>query len=253
MKQAASSQHDQKRAVGQAAAAMVQPGMLLGLGTGSTAEAFLHALAQRVAGGLVVRGVPTSQRTADLCIKLGIALTDLEADPVLDLAIDGADEIDPQLNLIKGGGGALLREKIVADAARTMLVIADAAKCVPVLGAFPLPVEINPFGMAATLTRIKALCAALGLHGEVILRRNAATSPADSAKDNPPPFLTDGGHFIVDCHLGAIADPAALDTALRAVPGVVETGFFIAMASKALIAHADGVRTLLPLTLTPDR
>lgn len=221
-----------KRDVGRAAAAKVEEGMVLGLGTGSTAEAFLHALADRVAGGLSVRGVPTSQRTAELCEAIGIKLTDLDRDPVLDLAIDGADEIDPRLNLIKGGGGALLREKIVAAAARDMLVIADGSKLVDTLGAFALPIEINPFGAAATMRAIGEVCASFGLPQDGEIRRNLATSRADSAA-----FETDGGHWIVDYRLQAIDDAPGLDSALRAIPGVVETGLFIGMASQALIAR----------------
>ena len=215
--------------------------MVLGLGTGSTAEAFLRALGARVAGGLEVRGVPTSERTAGLCRELGIPLTDLERDPVLDLAIDGADEIDPALNLIKGGGGALLREKIVAAAARAMLVIADASKQVERLGAFRLPVEIVPFGAAATMRAMRGACAQHGLNGAFDVRRIVATPNADSA-----PFVTDGGHWIVDCPPGAISDPAALDQALRAIAGVVETGLFIAMADRALIAGDGTVETVTP-------
>lgn len=230
-----------KREVGLAAAAHVKDGMVLGLGTGSTAEAFLHALSERVKDGLTVRGVPTSQRTAELCRTLGIALTDLEQDPVLDLAIDGADEIDPDLNLIKGGGGALLREKIVAAAAKDMLVIADGSKLVSTLGAFPLPVEIIPFGAAATLRAIEEVCASHGLTANASIRPNLATSQADSA-----PLITDGGHWIVDCKLGAIGDAAQLDSALRGVPGVVETGLFIAMASQALVAKDGTVEVVKP-------
>ena len=234
MDQNALDQDALKEEVGRAAAARLEDGMVLGLGTGSTADAFLRALGARVAEGLTVRGVPTSERTADLCRKLGIALTDLERDPVLDLAIDGADEIDGDLNLIKGAGGALLREKIVAASAHDMLVIADSSKLVQTLGAFPLPVEIDPFGAAATLKAIERACADHGLTANAAIRPNIATSQADSA-----PFQTDGGHWIVDCSLGAIPEPAALDQALRAIAGVVETGLFIAMASAALIA-GDG-------------
>lgn len=228
-----------KQEVGRAAAAQVKDGMVLGLGTGSTAEAFLHALADRVRDGLTVRGVPTSQRTAELCGQLGIGLTDLEADPVLDLCIDGADEIDPDLNLIKGGGGALLREKIVAAAAPSMLVIADASKCVNTLGAYPLPVEINPFGAAATVAAIERVSEALGLKANGRMRHIAATSQAESA-----PFVTDGGHWILDCSYGSIPEPAALDQALRTIPGVVETGLFIGMAQQALIAGSTGIERL---------
>ncbi len=226
-----------KREVGRVAAEQVQDGAVLGLGTGSTAEAFLRALAARVQDGLTVRGVPTSERTAALCRELAIPLTDLAADPVLDLAVDGADEIDPHLNLIKGAGGALLREKIVAAAAKDMLVIADASKLVDQLGAFPLPVEINAFGASATLAMIKLICLDQGLPTDMAIRRNMDTSEDDSAA-----YVTDGGHWIVDLHLATIGDPAKLDDALRAVPGVVETGLFIGMASQALVADRTQVR-----------
>ena len=228
-----------KREVGRAAAEHVTDGMVLGLGTGSTAEAFLRALAPRVADGLTVRGVPTSIRTANLCQELGIALTDLERDPVLDLAIDGADEVDPDLNLIKGAGGALLREKIVAAAAKDMLVIADGSKLVTTLGAFALPVEIVPFGASATLQAMDEVCASLGFTANMVIRPNLATSQADSA-----PFQTDGGHWIVDCALQVIPDAPRLDTALRAIPGVVETGLFLSMASRALIAKDGAVHVM---------
>lgn len=231
-----------KAKVGEAAAARVEDGMVLGLGTGSTAEAFLHALAKRVAGGLTVRGVPTSQRTAKLCETLGIALTDLDRDPQLDLAIDGADEMDHALTLIKGGGGALLREKIVASAARDMLVIADGSKMVERLGGFPLPVEIIPFGAQTTLRAIEDVCQALRLNANAKLRPNLATSPADSGGQ----YLTDGGHWIVDCALGTIPDADALDKALRSIAGVVETGLFIGLASRALVAVDGAVKEFTP-------
>ncbi|MEM1284911.1 MAG: ribose-5-phosphate isomerase RpiA [Pseudomonadota bacterium] len=228
-----------KAEVGRIAAARVEDGMVLGLGSGSTAEAFLKSLGARVAEGLTVRGVPTSERTATLCRELGIELTDLERDPALDLAIDGADEIDPDFNLIKGGGGALLREKIVAAAAERMLVIADASKQVEHLGAFRLPVEITPFGAASTIRAVESICSQHGLNGDLTVRPNLATQDADRA-----PFVTDGGHWIIDCPSGAIDNPKALDEALRAVPGVMETGLFIAMADQALIAGKDAVETL---------
>ena len=240
----AMDQDSLKRKVGRAAAAKVEDGMVIGLGTGSTAEAFLHALAERVDEGLIVRGVPTSERTATLCRQLGIDLTDLDRDPVLDLAIDGADEIDPDLNLIKGGGGALLREKIVAAAAGDMLVIADGSKLVETLGAFPLSVEINSFGAGATIRAIETTCHGFGLEAGAAIRRNLATSADDSA-----PFMTDGGHWIVDCRLGAIPDAPQLDAALRAIPGVVETGLFIAMASRALVARNGAVEEISPQRL----
>ncbi|MBV6658185.1 MAG: ribose-5-phosphate isomerase RpiA [Devosiaceae bacterium] len=225
--------------VGQRAAQEVRDGMVLGLGTGSTAEAFLRSLATRVEDGLTVRGVPTSERTANLCRELGIPLTDLGRDPVLDLAIDGADEIDPDLNLIKGAGGALLREKIVASAARRMLVIADATKYVDHLGAFPLPVEINPFGSAATALQVERLCSRMDWSVDAVIRR----VPAEPGQPEEP-YVTDGGHWIVDCKLGMISDPKTLDAELRAIPGVVETGLFLGMADRALLATGEGVEVL---------
>ena len=228
-----------KRQVGQRAADEIRDGMVLGFGTGSTAEAFLRALGKRVADGLTVRGVPTSERTAQLCRELGIPLTDLDRDPVLDLAVDGADEIDADLNLIKGGGGALLREKIVAAAARSFLVIADATKYVERLGAFPLPVEINPFGAASTAMQVERLLSRMDWSIEAQVRRNPATPGAESA-----PVLTDGGHWIVDCRLGVILDPHALDDALLRIPGVVETGLFLGMADRALLATGEEIEVI---------
>ncbi|MEM1286832.1 MAG: ribose-5-phosphate isomerase RpiA [Pseudomonadota bacterium] len=228
-----------KREVGERAAEEIKDGMVLGLGTGSTAEAFLRALADRVADGLNVRGVPTSERTASLCTELGIPLTDLDRDPVLDLAVDGADEIDPDLNLIKGGGGALLREKIVAAAAGSMLVIGDATKYVERLGSFPLPLEINQFGAASTTIKIEQILSRMDWAVDAVLR--PAKEDADPLED---PFVTDGGHWIVDCRLGMISDAFSLDTALLAVPGVIETGLFLGMADRAFLATGEGVEIL---------
>lgn len=223
-----------KAAAGRAALAYVTPGMRLGLGTGSTAEAFVRALGEKVAAGLSVVGVPTSERTARLASELGIPLATLEEMPVLDLVIDGADEVDPQLRLIKGGGAALLREKIVAAASAQMLVIADASKVVPVLGRFPLPIEVNRFGLEATRLAILAALGRLGLPEVVAVRLAADGSPV----------VTDGGHLIIDARLGAIPDPEALSLALHAIPGVVEHGLFLGYASRVLIAGANGVDVL---------
>lgn len=212
----------------------VEHGMRLGIGTGSTAEEFVRLLATRVAGGLSIIGVPTSERTAALCRELGVPLSTLEETPELDLTIDGADEIDPQLALVKGGGGALLREKIVAAASARMLVIADATKLVDALGHFPLPVEVNPFGLRATELAIGKAAAALGLSGPLRLRMT-----------NGAPFVTDGGHFIIDASFGRIPDARALSDALHAIPGVVEHGLFLGLADAAIIADAvTGVRTV---------
>eukprot|EP01037_Dinobryon_pediforme_P022625 gene22625-23839_t len=225
---------DLKRLAGEAALAYVESGMRLGLGSGSTAEAFVRALGARVAEGLQVVGVPTSERTAALATSLSIPLTTLEDVPELNLTIDGADEIGPDLVLVKGGGGALLREKIVAGASRRMIVIADGSKIVPVIGAFPLPIEVVPFGLTSTRLRIEAAAAELGLSGPVALRRT----------DRGEPFVTDGGHFILDASFRRIPQPEALANALVAIPGVVEHGLFIGIASLAIIARADGVETI---------
>ncbi len=216
-----------KRLAAEASVAMVADGMVLGLGTGSTMAFALEALAVRIAQGLRVTGVPTSDRTAALARTLGIPLTDFAAHQRLDLAIDGADEVERgTLNLIKGLGGALLYEKIVAAASDRFVVIADVGKLVHRLGErSPLPVEIVPFGHEATLRRL----ADAGL--EPILR-----------KTNGGLYRTDGGHHIADCRTGPILDPAALDRALRAMAGVVDTGLFIGMANRAIIGMNGGVR-----------
>lgn len=222
---------DLRRAAAAAALALVEPGMRLGIGTGSTANAFVELLGERVRAGLDVVGVPTSEATRIAATRAGIRLATLEELPELDLTIDGADEIDGAMRLIKGGGGALLREKIVACASRRMVVIADAAKSVATLGAFPLPVEVNPFGLAATRIAVEAALAASGCTGALTLR----------AGPDGTPFLTDGGHLILDAHLGQIPDPEVLSAVLWAVPGVVEHGLFLGIASGALLAEArDG-------------
>lgn len=218
-----------------AAAALehVENGMKLGIGTGSTADEFVRLLAEKVADGLDVEGVPTSERTARLCLEMGITLRSLDELPELDLTIDGADELDDHLTLIKGGGGALLREKIVAAASKRMIVIADETKKVDMLGAFPLPIEINPFGQVATRIAIERAAARLGLTGTLTLR--------PSGEDL---FYTDGGHLIIDASFGRIPDAEALSRELTAIPGVVEHGLFINIASLAIIAGPAGARTL---------
>ena len=215
------------------ALAHVSSGMRLGIGTGSTAEAFVRLLAEKVATGLDIIGVPTSERTEILCRELGVPLSTLEETPELDLTIDGADEVDAVLTLIKGGGGALLREKIVAAASARMIVIADRSKLVQTLGRFPLPIEVNQFGLRATETAIGVAATKLGLAGPVALRMTGSQ-----------PFVTDGGHFIVDASFGRIPDTRALSNALHAIPGVVEHGLFIGLASVAVIAGEDGVETV---------
>ncbi|MCY1668888.1 ribose-5-phosphate isomerase RpiA [Rhizobium sp. SL86] len=217
----------------EAALAHVEDGMRLGIGTGSTAEEFVRLLAEKVADGLKVEGVPTSERTARLCLELGVPLKSLDELPELDLTIDGADEVDAGLRLIKGGGGALLREKIVASASARMIVIADESKVVDTLGKFPLPIEINPFGMATTRIAIEKLAGKLGLTGDIKLR-----------KSGDGVFTTDGGHHIYDAFFGRIPDAEALASQLNSIPGVVEHGLFINMASFAIIAGPAGARTL---------
>lgn len=217
----------------EAALAYVENGMRLGIGTGSTAEEFVRMLAEKCAAGLRVEGVPTSERTARLCVELGVPLKSLDELPELDLTIDGADEVDGHLRLIKGGGGALLREKIVASASARMIVIADESKLVDVLGAFALPIEVNPFGLSATRLAIDKAASRLGLSGELKLRQSGDGE-----------FTTDGGHYIIDASFGRIPDAEALSMALYSIPGVVEHGLFLNMATLAVIAGPAGVRTL---------
>ncbi len=211
----------------------VEPGMKLGIGTGSTAEEFVRLLAVRVSEGLDIIGVPTSERTAQRCRELGVPLATLDDEPELDLTIDGADEIGPGLSLIKGGGGALLREKIVAYASQRMIVIADSSKIVDALGQFPLPIEVNEFGLRATKIAIEKAASKLGLSGPIAVRTR-----------NGERFVTDGGHLILDASFGRIPDPLALSDALHAIPGVVEHGFFLKLADLAVVAEPDGVKTI---------
>jgi ribose 5-phosphate isomerase A len=224
----------QKRAAAACAVEFVRPGMRLGLGTGSTAKHFVELLAERVRGGLDVVAVPTSEVTRAQAEQLGITLTTLEETPELDLTIDGADEIAPDLTLIKGGGGALLREKIVATASAKMLVIADDSKWVSMLGCFPLPVEIAPFGAAATRRAVEEATAAAGCPGVALLRK----------APNGHAFVTDGGHWLLDAQLQRIPDPQTLAARLSAVPGVMEHGLFIGLAGTAIVAGSDGVRLI---------
>jgi ribose 5-phosphate isomerase A len=225
---------DQKRAAAQAALEYVKPGMRLGLGTGSTAEHFVRALAPRVQAGLKLTTVATSERTATLARELGIAVSELNAVRHLDLTVDGADEIGPGLVLTKGGGGALLREKIVASASDRMVVIADDAKVVETLGRFPLPVEIVPFAWTVTMERIAEAVARCGCSQNLMRLRGGETHP----------FATDGGHYVADCSAETIPDPERLAHALEAIPGVVDHGLFIALASLAVVGTSGGVRTI---------
>ena len=213
---------------------LVEDGMVLGLGTGSTAAKFVDLLAERVRAGLKIVGVPTSEATRLQAERLGIPLATLDEQPFVNLTVDGADELDDQLRLIKGGGGALLYEKIVATASDRMVVIADAAKRVPRLGRFPLPIEVVRFGVTATRAMVEALAEDLGCLGEITLRQ---------AGDGKP-FLTDSGNYILDCAFGSIADPETLDETLKYVPGVVENGLFLGLADAAILAGPDGVIVL---------
>jgi len=212
----------------------VRPGMNLGLGTGSTANIFIELLAEQVKHGLEVVCVPTSVASHDLAHSLGIALTTLEQSPQLDLTVDGADEFDNDLVLIKGGGGALLREKIVATASKTMVVITDDSKQVEVLGKFPLPIEVIPFGEASTLIAIKRVAGKLRMQGAVELRK----------RDDATPFITDSGNHIYDCRFNALKTPGQLATALNAIAGVVEHGLFIDIASAILIGDNKGAHVV---------
>jgi len=220
-----------KRQAAARALDFVSAGMRLGLGTGSTAAHFIELLAARVRAGLDVVGVPTSQATRAHAERLGVPLTTLDDTPELDLTVDGADEIAPDLSIIKGGGGALLCEKIVAAASVRMLVIADHTKWVALLGHFPLPVEVVPFGLGATRRAVEAAAAAAGAPGPAQLRRGT----------DGHPFVTDSGHFILDAALQRIPRPEVLAAKLAAIPGVVEHGLFIGLARAAVIAGPDGV------------
>jgi ribose 5-phosphate isomerase A len=213
----------EKQAAARAAVQLVEPGNIVGLGSGSTSAFAIRFLAERVREGLNIRGIPTSSQTQHLAEQLGIPLTTLDEHPVIDIDIDGADEIDSQLNLIKGGGGAFLREKIIASVSKKFVVIGDAAKQVTRLGKFPLPVEVVPFAQSLIKPQIEALGAGVKLR--------------EYAYGNP--YVTDEGHHILDCSFGAISDPPALAQKLCNMPGVVEHGLFIGMAEIALIGK-DG-------------
>ena len=221
---------DLRRAAAARALDLGTDGMRLGIGTGSTASAFVSLLGARVREGLNIVGVPTSEATRRQAEAEGIRLATLEECPELDLTIDGADELDDHLRLIKGGGGALLREKIVAQASGRMVVIAEARKRVATLGAFPLPIEVNLFGLGATKRGIERAITQAGCAGELSLRKGPDSQP----------YVTDGGHAILDADLGAIPDPEVLSAALFAVAGVVEHGLFLGIASGAILAEAEG-------------
>jgi ribose 5-phosphate isomerase A len=221
---------DLKRRAAEAALAHVKDGMRLGLGSGSTAALFVALLGERVASGLSVVGVATSEASAEIAREAGVPLALLDDEPALDLDVDGADEIGPGLALIKGGGGALLREKIVAAASRRMIVIADASKRVATLGAFPLPIEVAAFGLVATARAIERATTELGLSGAIDLRRKHGN-----------PFVTEGGNRILDASFGRIPDPEALAEKLAGIPGVMEHGLFLGYADLAIVASPEGV------------
>ncbi|MGB3456175.1 MAG: ribose-5-phosphate isomerase RpiA [Litorimonas sp.] len=219
-----------------AALEFVQDGMVLGLGSGSTAEIFLERLGDKVAGGLKVKGVPTSQRTADVAREAGVPLLDPDRVEHIDLTIDGADEVDAAFHLIKGGGACLLREKIVAQASKRMVVIVDDRKMVETLGAFELPVEVDPFCLGVTARQVYDALIASGCEdGVTTLRQN---------KDNTGPLVTDGGHYILDCRCRSIPDPIKTARALAAIPGVMETGLFIDLADVVIIGEVDHAKVL---------
>lgn len=215
----------EKQLAARAAVELVESGSVVGLGSGSTATHAIRFLGERVREGLKIIGIPTSLKTKQLAEQLGIPLTTLEEQPQIDIDIDGADEIDPHLNLIKGGGGALLREKVVASASRRFIVVAESTKQVPRLGKFPLPVEVIPFAESLITRRIQDLGA------KIALRQYAYGNP----------YVTDEGHHILDCSFGEISDPAALAQTLRAMPGVVEHGLFVGMAEMAFVGKSAKV------------
>ena len=218
-----------KKAAALKAVEFVRDGMVVGLGTGSTAKHMVIALGEKVRAGMTLRGVPTSQETAALARQSGIPLIDAENRWDIDVAIDGADQVDPGFNLIKGGGGALLKEKIVAASARQFIVLIDHTKQVPVLGgSFPLPIEIIPFGWGSTARAIERL----------------TKSPVVLRERNGAPFKTEAGNLIVDVHLTRIEQPADLEIALNQIPGIVETGLFVGRTDILIVGTASGTETL---------
>lgn len=224
------SNEAEKELAGRASAAFVREGDIVGLGTGSTAFYAVRSLGEMVRNGLKIRGIPTSVNTRKLAIDLGIPLTTLDEFQEIDVTIDGADEVDPQLALIKGGGGALLREKIIASASRKLVIVADSSKPVETLGKFPVPVEVIPFAQALVAKEIVALGA------EVRARLDSSGKP----------FVTDEGHHILDCNFGQIPDPLALARQLAEIPGAVEHGLFIGMADVVLVGRGSSVQELRP-------
>lgn len=227
------SAEEYKRRAAAAALEFVRPGMRLGLGSGTTSAIFVELLGRRVREGLDIIGVPTSERTRASAQQAGIRVETLDDGPRLDLTVDGADEIAPDLCLTKGGGGALLYEKIVAAASARLVIIADESKWVETLGRFPLPIEVVSFGLAATRRAIEAAVAEAGAPGPLRLRQHDGEA-----------FVTDAGHLILDAELGRIVDPRAVAGRLSGIPGVVEHGLFIDLAHAAIIAGPEGVRVV---------
>lgn len=219
-----------------AALDFVQDGMILGLGSGSTAEIFLEHLGEKIAGGLKVQGVPTSQGTAICAEENGVPLIDIDKVSRIHLTIDGADEVDPVFSLIKGGGACLLREKIVARASDRMMVIVDESKLVENLGAYPLPVEVDPFGVTLTAEQIYEVLKESGCkNGQTTLRQN---------RDGTGPLITDGGHYIVDCKCEFIPAPGETAHLLSQIPGVMEHGLFIDLSSIVIVGEPDHARIM---------
>jgi ribose 5-phosphate isomerase A len=227
----------QKEAAGRAAAALVEAGMTVGLGTGSTANVFIKALGERITQqGLIIRAaVPTSQASADLAKSVGVPLIELDRSGPIDLTVDGADEIGPGLALIKGGGAAMLREKLVWEASNRCVVIADAAKRVARLGKFPLPIEVAAFGHVTTANRI----------ADVLAEHDIGMAPRLRVRDGWT-VTTEGGNVVYDAACGAIVNPSALAADLKGITGVVEHGLFLDLADEALIATETGVERLTP-------
>ncbi|GAA0531313.1 ribose-5-phosphate isomerase RpiA [Chitinophaga japonensis] len=217
-----------KKAAGEKAAELIRPGMVVGLGTGSTAYWAIQKIGAMVKQGLEIRAIATSEASARLAEELHIPLTTFAETQQLDMDIDGADEISEQLDVIKGGGGALLREKIVAFHSRQLIIIADQHKYVPVLGGYPLPIEVIPFGWEVTYNRLQQLGC------KPLLR-----------KKQEEIFITDNGNYIIDCAFGTIKDPAETNAALHHIPGVVETGLFVQMAHTVVLGYEDGSTQVL--------
>lgn len=223
---------EMKREAARRALDYVEDGMVVGLGTGSTAAEFVDLLGQRVQDGLRITGVPTSEATLTQALGLGIPMATIDEQPEIDLTVDGADELDRHLRLIKGGGGALLREKIVASGSAQVVIIADQSKLVETLGAFALPVEVVPFGVAVTRAMIEDIADELRLDGPVRQRMTSGDKP----------FVTDGGNFIFDCAFERIEDPEALAELLPFTPGVIDHGLFIGLADHAIVAGETGIQ-----------